>query len=86
MSIADNVLAGYKLNGNRLKRSRKDEIIERVLVALLADGHLLIDAWVDQPPRSHSGTIYVSGDVPIRMEYYENGGDAVAKLSWAPAR
>lgn len=31
MSIADNVLAGYKLNGNRLKKSQKDEIIEKSL-------------------------------------------------------
>ena len=31
MSIADNVIAGYKLNGTRLKKSRKDEIIEQSL-------------------------------------------------------
>jgi hypothetical protein len=51
-------------------------------VRLWVDGHLLIDVWVDQPPRSHSGTIHVSGDVPIRMEYYENGGGAMARLTW----
>ena len=32
MSIYDNVIAGYKLNGIRLKKSEKDEIIERSLV------------------------------------------------------
>lgn len=31
MSIADNVMAGYKLNGTRLKRSQKDELIEKSL-------------------------------------------------------
>ena len=31
MSIYDNVLAGYKLNGIHLKRAQKDEIVERSL-------------------------------------------------------
>lgn len=31
MSIYDNVIAGYKLNGIRLKRSERDEIVERSL-------------------------------------------------------
>lgn len=32
MSIYDNVIAGYKLNGIRLKKSEKDEIVERSLI------------------------------------------------------
>lgn len=32
MSIYDNVIAGYKLNGIRLKRSERDEIVEKSLV------------------------------------------------------
>ena len=32
MSIYDNVIAGYKLNGIRLKKSEKDDIVERSLV------------------------------------------------------
>jgi hypothetical protein len=51
-------------------------------VRLWVNGHLLIDKWHDQPFRSHSGKIYVTGDVPIRMEYYENGGVAAARLTW----
>ena len=31
MSIYDNVIAGYKLNGIKLKKSRKDEIVEKSL-------------------------------------------------------
>ena len=31
MSIYDNVIAGYKLNGIRLKKSEKDDIVERSL-------------------------------------------------------
>ncbi|MFA9388378.1 MAG: phosphate ABC transporter ATP-binding protein PstB [Prolixibacteraceae bacterium] len=32
MSIYDNVIAGYKLNGIRLKKSEKDDIVERSLI------------------------------------------------------
>ena len=49
---------------------------------LWVNGHLLVDWWRDQPFRSHSGTIYVSGDVPIKLEYYENGGAAAVRLAW----
>jgi hypothetical protein len=51
-------------------------------VRLWVSNHLLIDKWVDQAARSHSGTIYLSGDVPIVMEYYEHGGAALARLDW----
>ncbi|MDY7042109.1 MAG: PA14 domain-containing protein, partial [Chloroflexota bacterium] len=51
-------------------------------VRLWVNGHLLIDKWRDQSFRSHSGVIYVAGDVPIKMEYYENGGVAAARLTW----
>jgi hypothetical protein len=51
-------------------------------VRLWVNGHLLIDRWRDQPPTSHSGTIYLAGGVPIVMEYYENGGVASARLTW----
>jgi hypothetical protein len=50
---------------------------------LYVNGHLLIDAWKDQPPRTYSGDIYLpSGSVTVQMEYYENRGHATAKLSW----
>jgi hypothetical protein len=51
-------------------------------VRLWVNGHLLIDKWQDQASRSHSGTIHVSGDVPIKMEYFESGGAASARLAW----
>jgi hypothetical protein len=51
-------------------------------VRLWVNNHLLIDKWQDQAARSYSGTIHVSGDVPIKMEYYENGGAALARLTW----
>ena len=51
-------------------------------VRLWVNNHLLINQWRDQGATSHSGTIHVSGDVPIKMEYYENGGAASARLIW----
>jgi hypothetical protein len=50
---------------------------------LWVNGHLLIESWRDQPARTYTGDIYLpGGPVPIKMEYYENGGLAVARLSW----
>jgi len=51
-------------------------------VRLWVNGHLLIDEWHDQALSPHNGTIYLSGDVPIKMEYYEHGGLASAWLTW----
>jgi len=51
-------------------------------VRLWVNGHLLIDQWHDQALSPHNGTIYLSGDVPIKMEYYEHGGLASAWLTW----
>jgi hypothetical protein len=55
-------------------------------VRLYVDGQLIIDQWNDHPPTEYSGTIYLEGGQVYRlvMEYYENGGMAVAELSWQP--
>jgi hypothetical protein len=47
------------------------------------DGHLLIDAWRDQPPTTYTEDIYLdAGATAIEMQYYENAGGATAQLSW----
>lgn len=51
-------------------------------VRLWANGRLLIDKWFDQAAATYENNIYLSGDVPIQMEYYENSGLATARLSW----
>jgi hypothetical protein len=51
-------------------------------VRLWVNEHQLINKWYDQAATSHSGTMYLSGDVEVKMEYYENAGLAVAKLYW----
>jgi hypothetical protein len=45
----------------------------------------IIDRWVEQGATEVGGTIdLVAGQrYPIVMEYYENGGDAVAELRWS---
>jgi hypothetical protein len=55
-------------------------------VRVWVNDHLLIDAWRDQAPRTYSGELYLpGGSIPVKMEYYENTGGAVAKLAWEKA-
>ncbi len=52
-------------------------------IRVWVDGHNVIDAWVNQAPTPHSGEITLSsGDHDVKVEYFENGGGAVAKLGW----
>lgn len=52
-----------------------------------ADGRLLIDHWNDHPVTDASGTLtLIAGRrYSVRLEYYENRGLAVARLTWASA-
>jgi len=53
------------------------------------NGVQLIDRWIDQSATEHSGSINLVGGqrYAIRIEYYESGGAAVARLSWqSPGR
>jgi uncharacterized protein YgiM (DUF1202 family) len=48
------------------------------------DDNLIIDSWWDSQEHSMSADIYLhSGDHRVKVEYYEAGGQAVAKLSYA---
>ncbi len=50
---------------------------------LYVNGHLLIDAWKDQPPTTYTGDIYLpGGSITVQLEYYENWGIATAQLAW----
>jgi PKD repeat protein len=53
-------------------------------VRLWVNNQLLINQWVDQGPTRHAATITLAGDqgYDIRMDYYERGGGAVARLLW----
>jgi hypothetical protein len=52
---------------------------------LWVNGVQVVDSWIDQSATEHSGTIdLVAGNTySIIMEYYENGGGAVAELRWS---
>jgi hypothetical protein len=54
-------------------------------VRLWVNGRLIIDEWVDQSATEWSGAIPLQAGriYPITMAYYENGGSAVARLSWS---
>jgi N-acetylmuramoyl-L-alanine amidase len=47
------------------------------------DGTLIIDKWFDQGPTEYRVLRYVAaGNHNIKVEYYENGGGAVAQFRW----
>jgi len=54
-------------------------------VRLWVNGQLLVDNWVDQGATAKSGTIALTAGTKydIRMDYYEHGTPASAKLTWA---
>ncbi len=54
-------------------------------VRLWVDNILLIDKWFPQPATAYSADmVLATGNHTIRMEYYENVMNAVARLSYAP--
>jgi glucose/arabinose dehydrogenase len=54
-------------------------------VRLYVNNTLVIDNWTDHAPVENSGTITLAANTKydVRMEVYENGGGAVATLSWS---
>ena len=56
-------------------------------VRLWVNGELIIDQFIDQSPTNHTGSITLDAGVlyDIRMDYYERGGGAVARLRWSSA-
>jgi hypothetical protein len=53
-------------------------------IRLWVDGQLLIDQWKDQAAATYKVTkTMTAGEHEIKIEYYENTGSAVAKVSWA---
>ena len=55
-------------------------------VRLYVDGQLVIDQWRDQSATAHDAIVDLdSGIHTVRMEYFDSGWDAMAKLTWANA-
>ena len=52
-------------------------------VRVYVDGSKIIESWQDQGATEYRGQIKLPAGVHrVRMEYYENGGQASAQLSW----
>jgi hypothetical protein len=45
---------------------------------------LIIDAWQDGAAREFTANLYLRGQVPIRLEYYNHLGSARIRLNWEP--
>lgn len=56
-------------------------------VRLWIDGQLIIDNWTNHAPTENRGNIALEAgqSYSIKLEYYENGGGAVAQLLWSSA-
>jgi len=54
-------------------------------VRLWVNNQLLVDRWIDQGPTEYAGFLQLQAGVlyDIKMEMYENGGGAVARLLWS---
>jgi hypothetical protein len=54
-------------------------------VRVYLDGTLVIDQWKDQSATTYTASRTVTaGSHELKVEYYENGGDAVARLAISP--
>jgi hypothetical protein len=53
-------------------------------IRVFVDGQLVVDAWVDRGPTETAGTPVelTAGKHEIRVQYYENGGGAMARLRY----
>jgi hypothetical protein len=57
-------------------------------IRLWVNGQKVIDNWTDHAPTEDTGQVALTAGQrhDIRLEYYERGGGAVAKLEWSSAR
>ncbi len=52
-------------------------------VRVYVDNQLIIDKWIDQGATTYTADIALAaGNHTVQMDYYQNTGNAVAKLSW----
>ena len=55
-------------------------------IRLWVDGNQIINAWVDEAATTYQATVTLTaGAHVIKVEYYENGGSAVAQVGWQAA-
>ncbi len=56
-------------------------------IRLWVNNQLIINNWTDHAPIENSGTMTLTAGqkYDLKLEFYENGGGAVSKLSWSSA-
>ncbi len=55
-------------------------------IRVWVDGTMLIDQWRDQPATAYTASrSLTAGAHEVKVEWFETGGNAVAKLNWATA-
>ncbi len=55
-------------------------------IRVRVDGVTMIDRWVDRGPTTDLATFFVQPGIhEVVVDYYENGGGAVARVSWTAA-
>jgi glucose/arabinose dehydrogenase len=53
-------------------------------IRVWVDGELLIDRWINQSATTYTATRNLTAGLhQVKVEYFENGGDAVAQVSWS---
>jgi hypothetical protein len=53
-------------------------------IRVSVDGGLILNRWQDQSATTYTADVNLTGGKHrVKVEYYENGGDAVARVSWA---
>ncbi|MBL9172296.1 MAG: hypothetical protein JNL10_02070 [Verrucomicrobiales bacterium] len=55
-------------------------------VRLWVDGKCIVDQWTEHPAQEDTGSasLVAGRRVPIRLEYFYNGGQGVTRLAWTP--
>jgi hypothetical protein len=80
---ADNFSARWTKTDNFLTGIYSFEVTADDGVRLYIDDALILDKWKDQPPTKYTiDTLIQGGSHTIKLEYYERGAQATAKLSY----
>ena len=79
---SENWSARWTRNWNFAEGSYRFHLVVDDGARLWVAGRFLIDAWADGGPREFVADLYLKGDVPIKLEYYNRLGDARVRLNW----
>jgi hypothetical protein len=79
---SENWSARWTRNWNFAEGSYRFRVVVDDGARLWVAGRFLIDAWADGGPREYVADLYLRGDAPIKLEYYNHLGDARVRLNW----